>query len=96
MDWTAYFVRIRTIHTYHNDDRRSENGVFKYIEVIKVYDDIAPEIVDEEDKMYAIDNLDCNTTITLTNSAIDNSDESCPATWFKWEVTVDKNMDGRL
>ncbi len=78
-----------------DDGRQPENGVYKYVEVIKVHDDIAP-VIEAQDSMYAITGLDCFRTVTLEASSTDDSDVSCPATWFKWEVTVDWDSDGDL
>jgi hypothetical protein len=76
-----------------SDPRVPVSGVYKYVEVIKVFDDVAPEI-EVRDSMYAITGLDCFRNVTLVASATDASDASCPETWFTWEVTVDINQNG--
>ena len=70
------------------NNRFSPSGVFTYTQVIKINDDVAPEITGECDAMIGIHDNDCTTTVTLSNSAIDASDEDCPATWFKWKLYV--------
>ncbi|NNF33417.1 MAG: T9SS type A sorting domain-containing protein [Saprospiraceae bacterium] len=75
------------------NDGDNQNGVYKYIEVIKVIDEEAP-VITAEDAMYAANSADCDTEVTLDASATDASDGPCPLTWFKWEITIDWDHDG--
>ena len=83
------------IFGWSGDSRTSDNGVFKCLEVSKIVDHVAPEI-EVQDTMYAITTLNCYRSIQLEATASDGSDDTCPATWFKWEITIDYDKDGEF
>ncbi|NNF36610.1 MAG: T9SS type A sorting domain-containing protein [Saprospiraceae bacterium] len=76
------------------DTRIPDNGVYKYVEIIKIIDTIPPEVAIKDDKMYPITNEDCFTYVTLSNTILDMTDYECPQSAFRWEVTIDWNNNG--
>ena len=76
------------------DTRIPDNGVYKYVEIIKIIDTIPPDVAIKDDKMYPITNEDCFTYITLSNTILDMTDYECPQSSFRWEVTIDWNGNG--
>ncbi len=70
-------------------------GLYEHTQVIKVFDDTRPEILDCDDKMFSLD-ANCEHVLTLTNSANDPGSENCPTSWLKWQVLVDTWADGTI
>ena len=66
-------------------------GVWTGTQIIKVFDDVAPE-VDCEDEMFGIYEEDCLSQITI--SAVGTDLGNCPSNWLKWKIKIDLWDDG--
>ncbi|MEM9547626.1 MAG: T9SS type A sorting domain-containing protein [Bacteroidota bacterium] len=73
---------------YDNDQNE---GIYEGIQIIKIVDDVAPEIENCEDQFFDA-GPNCETEVTLTNSASDIGD--CPSGMLTWRVSVDLWSDG--
>ncbi len=89
IDWCQY-----------DPNSTSNNGIWNYVQIIKVLDDEAPALSCPT-QMYAVDDNDdadndgdkCEIiSLMLTNTADDNGD--CASQWLKWTVLVDLWGDG--
>lgn len=92
IDWCQY-----------DPNSSSTDGYYSHIQVIKVTDNEAPDILDCEDQMYEVDSpvsggsASNETTcyardLMLTNVADDSGD--CASNWLKWNIAVDLWGDG--
>ncbi len=69
------------------NELHSSNGIYTFVEVIKLVDTIAPVIGQcEYPEPFPIHTNTCSGPVTLTNNFTDAS--SCGETWIKWELTV--------
>ncbi len=80
-------------------------GVWSHVQVVKVSDDVAPEVLNCGPLMFEVDSpisggsasnsTSCSaTSVTLTNAAADFGD--CASAWLKWDISVDEWGDGTI
>ena len=84
-------VRTYSVINWCVYDVDTQDGLYKGIQIIKIIDEVAPEI-DNCDDQYFDAGENCETLVTLTNSASDLGD--CPSGTLTWRVSVDLWGDG--
>ena len=72
-------------------DENTNEGLYEGIQIIKVFDDVVPNIENCEDQYFEVDG-NCEALVTLTNSATDVGD--CASGTLTWRVSVDLWADG--
>jgi len=84
-------VRTYTVINWCVYDVNSVDGLITGIQIIKIIDEVAPEIDNCEDQHFDT-GANCEALVTLTNSASDTGD--CPSGTLTWRVSVDLWADG--
>lgn len=84
IDWCVYAP---------HDPNWNGEGIYVFDQYIKVIDKQKPAISDCDNVDYGV-GVDCNASVTLTNSAIDQG--NCPSSDLYWEVEIDLWADGTL
>ncbi len=84
-------VRTYSVINWCVYDVDANEGLYEGIQIIKIVDNTPPEIDDCADH-YFDTGENCETLVTLTNSASDTGD--CPSGTLTWRVTVDLWGDG--
>ncbi len=79
-------VRTYSVINWCIYDVNSGEGLYNGIQIIKIVDKMAPEIDNCEDQYFDAGE-NCETLVTLTNSATDFGD--CPSGTLTWRVSVD-------
>ncbi|MDF1697376.1 MAG: T9SS type A sorting domain-containing protein [Saprospiraceae bacterium] len=84
-------VRTYSVINWCVYDENNQEGLYKGIQIIKIVDNLPPEIDNCDDQFFdAVEN--CEAAVTLINSASDSGD--CPSGTLTWRVSIDLWGDG--